>query len=115
MSSYNGEKTKQVKKKFTSDDYSASNTAMTLNNYNQANFFGILNSDKPENNIDRIKQILKNPLTEKINLEVKQMIRSYFKELIKSHYRNREVVVEQKSETVTLKKRETKKDEIINT
>ena len=57
-----------AKKKFTSDDYSASNTAMTLNNYNQANFFGILNSDKPENNIDRIKQILKNPLTEKINL-----------------------------------------------
>ena len=46
---------KLVKKQFTSEDYSASNTGMTLNNYQQASFFGILNSDKPENNIDRIK------------------------------------------------------------
>jgi hypothetical protein len=43
-----------------------------------------LNSDKPESNIERIKQLMKNPITEKIHLEVKQMIRSYFKELIKS-------------------------------
>ena len=74
-----------------------------------------MNSDKPENNIDRIKQILKNPITEKINLEVKHMIRNYFKELIRSHYRKRDIVIEQKSETVTFKKRETKKDEQINT
>lgn len=66
---------------------------MTLNNYQQASFFGILNSDKPENNIDRIKLIMKNPLTENIHQEVKYMIRSYFKDLMRAQFRGKDVIL----------------------